>query len=60
MRRLLSSSLLLAAFMIAGCSLNRADFVAGPDGKPDRSAMSDDGKTISNLVQNGPRLGLKF
>ena len=60
MHRLLSLSALLATFVLGGCSLNRSDFVAGPDGKPDRSTMSDDGKTVSNIVQNGPRLRLNF
>ena len=60
MRPLLSLALLLVLFAIAGCALNRSDFETGSNGAPDRSQMSDTGKTVSNIAQNGPRLRLDF
>jgi hypothetical protein len=50
MRTLLGG--LLCLFLV-GCAMNRADFVAGPDGKPKEAEMSDTGKTIGNKFRNG-------
>jgi hypothetical protein len=49
MRRMLFG-ILLTTLLASGCAFNRADFVAGPDGKADQSQMSDSGRTVGPIV----------
>ena len=52
---------LLLCLAICGCSFNRADVVAGPDGAPKQNEMSDDGKTVGNVLRNlRPSATLRF
>jgi hypothetical protein len=61
MPRLLLAPVLLVALAVAGCAYNRADFVAGPDGKPQTSEVSDTGKTVGDFIRNhGPSWRMSF
>jgi hypothetical protein len=51
----------LLCLSLAGCAFNRSDFVAGADGQPRQSEMSDDGKTVGSVLRNlRPSAALKF
>jgi hypothetical protein len=53
--------ILLACLCFLGCAFNRADFVTGPDGKPQTQEMSDDGKTVGKVFQGlRPMASLRF
>jgi hypothetical protein len=60
MTRLLQIACLFVLVCFLGCSFNRSDFVCGANGKADQTSMSDDGKTVENVVKNGPHVGLSF
>lgn len=60
MTRLLQITCLAALLFTLGCSFNRSDFVCGSNGRADQEQMSDDGKTVQQVLKNGPHLGLSF
>jgi hypothetical protein len=60
MTRVLRLAYFAILVFFLGCSFNRADFVAGPDGKAQSDQMSDDGKTVQRVLKNGPRVGFEF
>jgi nitrous oxide reductase accessory protein NosL len=44
-------AILLTALLSCGCSFNRSDFVAGPNGQADQSQMSDSGRSAGPFVR---------
>jgi hypothetical protein len=42
---------LFFALVLPGCAFNRADFVAGPNGQPDQSQMSDSGRDSGPVIR---------
>ncbi len=53
MARILFLLLFPLTLLLAGCAFNRADFVSGPNGTPNSSEMSSDGKTLGSLLRDG-------
>ncbi len=60
MTRLLQIACLVALLLAVGCSFNRSDFVCGSNGRAETEQMSDDGKTVQQVLKNGPHVGLSF
>jgi hypothetical protein len=61
MARILQALVLLAIFLLAGCSFNRSDIVAGPNGQASPGSVSTDGKAVGDVIRNrGPSYSLNF
>jgi hypothetical protein len=61
MTAFLRASVLLAILSLAGCSFNRSDFVAGPNGQASPGGVSDSGKELGDVIRNhGPSYRLNF
>ncbi len=61
MTRFFRALILLAVLSLAGCSFNRSDFVAGPNGQAAPGGVSDAGKEVGSVIRNrGPSYQLHF